>query len=37
MDISEVQVIADVPEPASAVLFGFGALALAMGYRRIRR
>jgi hypothetical protein len=37
MDINQVEVIADVPEPASAVMFGFGALALAMSYRRIRR
>ena len=37
MDVNQVLVIADVPEPASAVMFGFGALALAMSYRHIRR
>jgi hypothetical protein len=36
MDISQVEVLT-VPEPTSAVLYGFGALALALSYRRIRR
>jgi hypothetical protein len=37
MDITQVQVLTNVPEPGSALFFGFGALALALSYRRIRR